>query len=335
MKAIVFTKYGFPDDVLGLEDVEQPVPKADEVLIEVCTTSVNDWDWSFVRGKPLAYRLMFGLFKPKVRILGVEVAGVVRSVGSQVTKFRPGDAVYGDISEAGMGGFAEYVCVREDALGPKPAAMTFEQAAAMPHAAMLALQGLIDVGQLQEGQKLLINGAGGGVGTLGVQIAKQYNVEATGVDSGAKLDLLRSMGFDHVIDYQQEDFTETGQRYDLIFDTKTTRSTFGYLRALNPGGRYVTVGGYLPKLLQAFCLGPWISRFSDKRANIVALKPNKDLAYVNRLFEAGKLRCAIDGPYTLAEIPKALMTFGEGTHRGKMVIRVKAEGGRDGRDASL
>jgi NADPH:quinone reductase-like Zn-dependent oxidoreductase len=220
-------------------------------------------------------------------------------------------------------GASPNTCVHEDALGPKPPSMTFEHAAALPHAAMLALQGLVDVGQIRQGEKVLINGAGGGVGTIGVQIAKRYGAEVTGVDSALKLDTLRSVGFDHVIDYQREDFTRNGQCYDLILDTKTDRSALRYLRSLNPNGRYVTVGGHLPRLLQVFCVGPLISRFSTKQVRIVALEPNKDLDYVNDLFENG-LKCVIDGPYPLSGVPQAVQRFGEAKHVGKVVITVGA-----------
>ncbi|MFP6643379.1 MAG: NAD(P)-dependent alcohol dehydrogenase [Candidatus Latescibacterota bacterium] len=233
-----------------------------------------------------------------------------------------GDRVFGDVSESGFGGFAEYVCAREDALIHKPIKMTFEEAAAIPHAAMLAVQGLIDRGKIQRGQKILINGAGGGVGTFGVQVAKLYGAEVTGVDSAGKLDMLRSIGFDHVIDYEREDFTENGQRYDLILDTKTNRSPLKYARSLRPRGTYVTVGGDLTRLLQALFLAPWISIFGKKYIRIVALKPNKDLGYINELFEADRLKCVLDGPYELSEVPKAIQYFGEGKHKGKIVITV-------------
>ncbi len=321
MKAIILTRYGSPD-VLQLEEMAKPEPGDDEVLVKVRATAVNDWDWCFVRGRPYIYRLLFGLVSPKVAVLGAEVAGIVEATGNGATKFQPGDHVYGDISEAGFGGFADYVCVREDALVRKPPGMTFQQAAALPHAAMLALQSLVDVGQIRQGERVLINGAGGGVGTIGVQIAKQYGAEVTGVDNALKLDTLGSMGFDHVIDYQREDFTRNKQRYDLILDTKTNRSPFRYLRSLKPGGRYVTVGGRLPRLLQAFCMGPLISRVSGKHVRIVALKPNKDLGYVNDLFETNGLECVIDGPYQLSDVPQAVQRFGEAKHVGKVVITV-------------
>ena len=321
MRAIVLTRYGSPD-VLQLEEVPKPEPGDDEVLVKVRATAVNDWDWCLVRGRPYICRLMFGLVRPRVAVLGAEVAGTVEATGNGATKFQPGDQVYGDISGAGFGGFADYACVREEALGRKPTGMTFEQAAALPHAAMLALQGLVDIGQIRKGERVLINGAGGGVGTIGVQIAKQHGAEVTGVDSALKLDTLKSVGFDHVIDYRREDFTRNGQCYDLILDTKTNRSPFRYLRSLNPGGRYVTVGGHLRRLLQAFCMGPLISKVSGKHVRIVVLEPNKDLGYVNDLFETNELECVIDGPYQLSDVPQAVQRFGEAKHVGKVVITV-------------
>ena len=229
--------------------------------------------------------------------------------------------MYGDLSGQ-WGGFAEYVCAREKALALKPAGMSFEEAAAIPQAAMLAMQGLLDRGKIQPGQKLLINGAGGGVGSFGIQIAKLYGVEVTGVDSTNKLDMLRSIGFDHVIDYTKEDFTKKRKCYDLILDVKTNRSMFDYARVLCRNGIYVTVGGSMGRLFQALLLGPWISMISKKHIRIVALKPNKDLVYMNELFEAGKIKPVIDGPYKLEEVPEAFRIFGKGEHKGKVVIRM-------------
>ena len=321
MKAIVYTKYGTPE-VLELKEVDKPVPNEDEVLIKVYAVSINDWDWALLQGD-FVNRMINGLFKPKIKILGSDIAGRIEAVGKNVKKFQPGDEVYGDLSGS-WGGFAEYVCARENALALKPAGMTFEQAAAIPQAAMLAVQGLIDKGQIQTGQKLLINGAGGGVGTFAVQIAKLYGVEVTGVDSAEKLDMLRSIGFDHVIDYTKEDFTKNGKRYDLILDVKTNRSIFDYTRALSPNGIYVTVGGSMPRLFQALLLWPWISMTSKKRIGIVALKLNKDLDFMNELFESGKVKPVIDGPYKLDEVPRVFRIFGGGTHKGKMVISLSA-----------
>jgi NADPH:quinone reductase-like Zn-dependent oxidoreductase len=321
MKAMVFTKYGTPD-VLELKEVDKPIPRDDEVLIKVCAVSINDWDWNLLQGIPFINRLLYGLLKPKKKILGSDISGRIEAVGKNVDQFQPGDEVFGDLS-GDWGGFAEYVCARENALALKPAGMTFDEAAAIPQAAMLAIQGLRDKGQIRQGQKLLINGAGGGVGTFAVQIAKLYGVEVTGVDSSGKLDMLRSMGFDQVIDYTQEDFTKNGQCYDLILDVKTNRSILDYARALSPNGIYVTVGGSMARLFQALILGPWISMISKKKIRIVGLKPNKDLAYMNELFEAGKVKPVIDGPYKLSEVPEAIRYFGEGNHKGKVVITLE------------
>lgn len=317
MRAIVYHQYGTPD-VLKLEEVEKPAPGDDEVLIKVCAVSINDWDLGLLDGD-FINRLLNGLRKPKRKILGSDIAGQVEAVGKNVTLFKPGDEVYGDLSGR-WGGFAEYVCARENALALKPSTMNFAQAAAIPQAAMLAVQGLIDIGKIKEGQKLLINGAGGGVGTFGIQIAKLYGVEATGVDHTGKLDMLRSMGFDHVIDYTKEDFTTNGKYYDLILDVKTNRSMFSYARALSPNGVYVTVGGSMARLLQALLLAPLIRMIYKKHIRIVALKTNKDLAYMNKLFESGKVKPVIDGPYKLDEVPDAFRLFGKGEHKGKVVI---------------
>jgi NADPH:quinone reductase-like Zn-dependent oxidoreductase len=293
-------------------------PGDDEILVRVYAASINDWDWGLLDGD-FINRILNGIRKPKRQILGSDIAGRVEQVGKNITKFKVGDEVYGDLSGR-WGGFAEYTCAPEKMLALKPATMSFEQAAAIPQAAMLAVQGLIDKGKIQSGQKLLINGAGGGVGTFGVQIAKQYGVEVTGVDSTSKLDMMRSIGFDHVIDYTKEDFTRNGQRYDLILDAKTNRSMFNYARALSPNGTYVTVGGSLGLLLQALLLAPLIRMISKKHIRIVALKQNKDLAYMNELFEAGKVKSIIDGPYKLHELPEAFRIFSKASHKGKLVI---------------
>jgi len=300
--------------------VDKPSPKPDEVLIKVYAASVNDWDWGLLGGD-FINRLLNGLFKPKLQILGSDVAGCIEAVGENVQKFQPGDEVFGDLSGR-WGGFAEYVCASENAVERKESAMTFEEAASIPQAAMLAVQGLIDKGKIQSGQRVLINGAGGGVGTFGVQIAKPYGVEVTGVDNSGKLDMMRATGFDHVIDYTKEDFTKNGQQYDLILDAKTNRSMFDYVRALCPKGTYVTVGGSIPRLLQALILGPWIKMVTGKKITIVELKANKDLALMNQFFAAGTVKPVIDGPYTLNQVPDAFRLFGKGAHKGKIVITV-------------
>jgi len=317
LKAFVYTRYGGPE-VLQLKEVDKPSPKDDEVLVKVHAASVNDWDSGLLDGD-FINRILNGLRKPKRQILGSDIAGRVEAVGKNVTKFKAGDEVYGDLSGR-WGGFAEYTCAPEKMLALKPATMSFVQAAAIPQAAMLAVQGLIDKGKIKAGQKLLINGAGGGVGTFGVQIAKQYGAEVTGVDSTSKLDMMRSIGFDHVIDYTKEDFTKNGKHYDLILDAKTNRSMFDYARALSPNGVYVTVGGSIGRLLQSLFLGPWISMTRKKHFRLVSLKTNKDLVYMNELFEAGKVNPVIDGPYKLEELPEVFKTFAKASHKGKLVV---------------
>lgn len=319
MKAFVLERYGLPD-VLDLRDIPKPTPKAGEVLVRVHASSVNDWDLAMLHGAPFVVRLFNGVFSPKVQIIGCDIAGRVEAVGGDVNTFQPGDDVYGDLCMSGFGGFAEYVCAPEASLGHKPLSMTFEQAAAIPQAGMLAVQGLIDVGRIQSGQKLLLNGAGGGVGTFALQIAKLYDAEVTVVDKPGKLDMLRAMGADHVIDYLKEDFTNRGTTYDLILDVKTTRSPFAYARALIRNGTYVTVGGSIPRFLQAMVLRPVMSRIYHKHMRMVGLKPNKDLAYMNELFEAGKLAPVIDRMYKLAEVREALRHFGTGDHVGKIIV---------------
>ncbi len=320
MKAITYTKYGGPE-VLQLKEVEKPVPKDNEVLVRVQAVSINDWDWGLIQGATFFDRMMSGLSKPKREIVGSDIAGRIEAVGKSVTRFKIGDEVYGDLSGT-WGGFAEYVCAREKALAIKPASMSFIDAASIPQAAMLAVQGL-RAGNIRPGIKLLINGAGGGVGTFGVQIAKLYDgVEITGVDTTSKLDMMRAMGFDHVIDYTKNDFTKNGQKYDLILDTKTNRRVSHYTRALTSNGIYVTVGGILTRLLRVLLKSPFVALSGKKRVRIVALKVNKDLAYMNELFEAGKIKTVIDGPYTLEETPRAFEIFARGEHKGKMVITI-------------
>jgi NADPH:quinone reductase-like Zn-dependent oxidoreductase len=317
MKAIIYTKYG-GTEVLQLHEVEKPSPKDDEVLVKVYAVSINDWDIGLMQGD-FINRMLNGLLKPKRKILGSDIAGQVEAVGKNVTRFKAGDDVYGDLS-GHWGGFAQYACAQEKALAFKPAGMSFVEAAAIPQAGMLAVQGLIDKGSIRQGQKLLINGAGGGVGTFAVQIAKLYGVETTGVDSAAKLDMMRALGFDHVIDYTKEDFTKNGKQYDLILDAKTNRSMFDYARALSPNGIYVTVGGSMGRLMQSLALGPWISKVNKKHLRLVSLKPNKDLDYMNGLFESGQLKPVIEGPYTLNDFAEAFRIFDKGEHKGKVVI---------------
>ena len=325
LKAIVFTQYGSPD-VLKLKEVPRPVPKNDELLIRVHASSINSWDWEFMNGTPFINRIMFGLLKPKSakQILGADIAGTVAAIGSGVKRFQPGDAVFGDLWD-NWGGFAEFACAHEAALELKPANSTFEEAAAVPQAGVLALQGLSKVGPLQPGQKVLINGAGGGVGTFAIQLAKLSGAEVTGVDASHKLDVVQSIGSDHVIDYTQDDFTISGKRYDLIVDCQNFRSMFDNRRALKPGGTYAMVGGSIPRVYQLWLLS-FLALFTreDRKLCLVAEGPNKGLSDLKEFVEAGQLVPVIDRTYQLTEVPEAFRYFGEGRHKGKIVIRIKS-----------
>jgi len=322
MRAAIYTKYGSPDN-LTLTDVRKPTPGDNEVLVKVSAVSINDWDWQLLMGIPLANRLSNGIARPKKRqILGCDVAGVIEATGKNAARFVPGDPVYGDLCMSGFGGFAEYVSAPESSLSLKPKAMTFEQAASIPQASMLALQGLGVKGPLQRGQKLLINGAGGGVGTFGMQMAKMKGVDVTGVDHTTKLDMMRSVGFDHVVDYLKEDFANNGKQYDYILDTKTNRPLRCYLRALRPHGVYATIGGETLRLMQVLFAQRIFSKLSNKAIRLVILKPNKDLSHMNDLFNSGKIRPVIDKTFQLEELPDAMLYFGLGKHKGKVVIQV-------------
>ena len=322
MKASVFTKYGSPD-VLQLKEVTKPVPWDDEILIKVHAASINSWDWELLRGIPYVNRLMAGLVKPtRIKILGCDIAGRVEAVGKNVKQLRSGDEVFGDLSSCGWGGFAEYVCAGDNAVVLKPANMTFEQAAAVPQAGLLALQGL-QKGKIQPGQKVLINGAGGGAGTFAVQIAKNFGADVTGVDSTEKLEVMRSTGADHIIDYTQEDFTKNGQRYDLILDVSAHHSISDYRRALSRRGIYVMVGGSSALVNQLLFLGPWISMTTSKKMGLLLHKANKGMAFMKELLEAGKVLPVIDRRYPLSEVAKALRYFEEGHAKGKVVITVE------------
>jgi NADPH:quinone reductase-like Zn-dependent oxidoreductase len=320
MKAIVYHKYGSPD-VLQLMDVEKPTPKDDEVLIKVYAASVNKYDWHFLTADIFLIRLMGGgLLKPKNTRLGADIAGRVEAVGRNVRQFQPNDEVFG-MTE---GGFAEYVCAPENALVLKPAHSSFEEAAAIPMAAITALQGLRDTGQIQPGQKVLINGASGGVGTFAVQIAKLFGAEVTAVCSMRNLEMTRSMGADHIIDYTKEDFTRNGQQYDLIFAANGYHSLLAYKRALTPKGIYVMAGGSTAQIFQAMLMGSRMSETGGKQMRAGMAKRNqKDLAFLKELVEAGKVVPFIDRCYPLSEAAEALRYLGEGHARGKVVISME------------
>jgi NADPH:quinone reductase-like Zn-dependent oxidoreductase len=326
MKAIVREKYGSPD-VLELRDVVKPAPLDNKVLVEVHAASVNALDWHLLRGQPFLARMGGGMRRPKRKTLGVDVAGRVESVGKNVTKFKPGDEVFGGAS----GSFAEYACAREDLLAHKPTNMTFEEAAAVPVAAITALQGLRDKGQIQPGKKVLINGASGGVGTFAVQIAKSFGAEVTAVCSAKNLEIARSMGADHVIDYSKEDLTKNGQRYDLIVAVNGHHPIRDYGRALSPKGIFVFIGGPVAQFFQALIFGPMISRTGSKKMiTFVAELNNPDMLLLKELLETGKLVPVIDRRYPLAETAEAIRYLEEGHARGKVVITVERDArGRD------
>jgi NADPH:quinone reductase-like Zn-dependent oxidoreductase len=323
MKAIVYTRYGSPD-VLEFKEVEKPAPRDNEVLMKVYAAAVNAADWHLLRGDPFLMRLFSGLLKPKHQILGSDVAGRVEAVGKNVKQFQPGDQVFGDLSGCGRGGFAEYVCAPEDALVLKPASMTFEEAAAVPFAGMTALQGLREKGQIKPGQQVVIQGAGGGVGTFAVQIAKALGAEVTGVCSTRNAEMVRSMGANHVIDYTREDFTTIGQQYDVILAANGYHPIWAYKRALRPEGIYVLTGGSDAQIYQAMALGFWISMTGKKKIDTLIMRPNRnDLLFLKELLEAGKVVPVIDRRYSLRETAEAIGYLEEGHAPGKVVITVE------------
>jgi NADPH:quinone reductase-like Zn-dependent oxidoreductase len=321
MKAILYTKYGSPD-VLRLTEIEKPVPSEDQLLVKVMAASANPLDWRRLRAKPFLVRLGEGFFAPKNPKLGADVAGRVEAVGANVTEFKPGDEVFGSV---GAGGFAEYVCVREKNLSLKPPHVSFEAAAAAPVVGFTALQGLRDTGQIRAGQKVLINGAAGGIGTFAVQIAKSYGTEVAGVCSTRNLELVRSIGADHVVDYTREDFTRNGRHYDLIYDAIGNRSVLDFRRALAPQGICVVAGfTTVPRLLEHGLLGPLLSKSGGKRVGLMATAKTtkEDLLVLKELLETGKVVPVIDRCYPLSETAEALRYLEKGHARGKVIITV-------------
>jgi NADPH:quinone reductase-like Zn-dependent oxidoreductase len=336
MRAAVYTRYGAPEDVLQVTEAENPVPQDDEVLVKVHASSLNKADLIMLRGRPAVIRLAgFGLFRPKFRILGTDVAGRVEAVGGKVQRFKAGDEVFGNLFGSGRGAYAEYACAKEDALALKPSNVTFEQAAAVPLAAGTALMGLRDKGNIQPGQKVLVNGASGGVGTFAVQIAKALGAEVTAVCSTKHVETARSIGADHVIDYTQEDFTENGQHYDPIMGANGYRPIMRYMNSLSPHGTYVMTGGKGTQLSQALLMGPLISRSKGKRVVTGNLKlDNKGLVFLGELLRDGKLAPVIDRLYPLSRISEAFRYLGEGHAGGKVVITIDEGTGRAGSKAA-
>ncbi|HXV62530.1 MAG TPA: NAD(P)-dependent alcohol dehydrogenase [Vicinamibacteria bacterium] len=318
MKAIVHTSFGSPD-VLEYAEVQKPTEGDDEVLVKVQAASTNPADWHTMRADPFFVRLMGdGLLRPKHTILGIDIAGRVEAVGRNVKQFQAGDEVFGTCK---WGGFAEYACASEDRLVTKPAGITFEQAAAVPVAAITALQGLRDRGKIRPGQRVLINGASGGVGTFAVQLAKAFETEVTGVCSTRNVDLVRSLGADHVMDYSREDVTQSGQRFDLILDAAAYRSVSRYKRAMSADGIYVMVGGSVGQIFHLMFLGPWASTTTNKKMSFMMAKITKeDLLFLRELLDSGKVKPVIDRRYPLSEVADALRYLEEGHARGRVVI---------------
>ena len=322
MQAIVYHTYGSPD-VLKLEDVQKPVAQDNEILVKVVAASAAAGVWHMLRADPFPIRLMSGLLKPKHTILGSDVAGRVEAVGRNVTQFRTGDEVFGDLSACGFGAFAKYVAAPEHAFALKPTRLSFEEAATVPVSAVTALQGLRHGGHIQSGQKVLINGASGGVGTFAVQIAKAFGAEVTAVCSTGNMEMLRSIGADHVIDYTKDDFTQNGQYYDLILAANGYHPIAAYQRALSPQGRYVMSGGSTTQMFEAMLIGPWLSRKGSQKLGNVLAKPNQiDLMYVKELIDAGKVTPVIDRSYPLPDVADAIRYLETGHAKGKIVITI-------------
>jgi NADPH:quinone reductase-like Zn-dependent oxidoreductase len=324
MQAYVYTRYG-PPEVLELKEIEQPIPKDDEVLVKVHATSLNAYDWHLLRADPFLVRLMAGgLLRPKTAsIPGADIAGVVEAVGSAVTQFQPGQAVYGEVTVSGCGGYAEFAATVERALALKPENLTFEQAAAVPMAGMTALQGLRDVGAIQPGQKVLIQGASGGVGTFAVQLAKHFGTEVTGVCSTGNIEMVRSLGADFVIDYKKEDFTKSGVQYDLILAVNGYHPLSAYQRALTPQGRYVMAGGTVGQMFQAILLGQFYSKTGGRRMGGVSAKTRqKDLLELKELIESGAIKPVIDKVYPFSQAIEALRYIDTKHAKGKVVVTV-------------
>ena len=326
MKAIVQPKYGKPD-ILEFKDVEKPTPKAGEVLVKIYAASLNAYDWHMLTADIFLVRFMGGgMFKPSHQIPGADIAGRVEAVGENVTQFKPGDDVYGDIAGGGSGGFAEYATAPEKALAHKPVNLTFEQAAAVPMAGITALQGLRDDGKIQAGQKVLIQGASGGVGTFALQIAKSFGAKVTAVCSTRNLDQARSLGADHVIDYTNENFTKSGKLYDLIFAANGYHSLSAYKRVLTPQGVYVMAGGTFPQIFQSMLLSSMMSETGGRTMGGVTAKLNqKDLLTLTEMLESGEIVPVIDRQFPLSETAEALRYLGQGHARGKVIINVVSD----------
>lgn len=324
MKAIVFSGFGTPD-ILELKNVEKPVPADNEVLVKVHACSINDWDWGLLQGKPYVNRLSSNFKNPRQKIPGSDIAGVVEAVGNNVSQFKPGDTVFGDLSSRGWGGFAEFVCAPEDRLLHKPENLSFEQAAAIPQAAVLAMQGLVDHFKLEPGQDVLINGAGGGTGSFAIQMAKAMGAEVTAVDSAEKFETMQNAGADHLIDYQMEDFTANGQQFDLVLDLMGFHSLFANRKVVKPGGSYIIVGGDTGLILKIFLFGPLLSLLTSRKVKVLLHKPNKHMNKILNLIEAGQVKPVIDDVYPIEKTADAFCYFAGKHTKGKVIISMETE----------
>lgn len=328
MKAALFKHYGSPG-FIEIEEIKKPVPREKEVLIRVCAASINEWDWGILNGKPLINRISTGIFNPKKQQLGADVSGIIEKIGDQVTLFKPGDEILGDICmsanakipEYRGGALAEYVCANEKALLAKPSCLSFEQAASLPQAGALAIQGLLK-GDIQRAKNVLINGAGGGAGSFAIQIAKAFGANITAVDKSSKQNAMLSLGADHIIDFKREDFTRKDLFYDLILDVMGFHSIFDYRRVLAPNGRYVMLGGGSRYTTQVMLLGPLISKISKRKMGILFLVPDKDLEILIALIEEEKVTPVIDSVFPFCETAEAFRYYMSGTFTGKIVIKM-------------
>ncbi len=322
MKAITYKNYGEPKDVLSLQDIPTPSPKEDEVLIEVKAVSINSWDWDFVRGIPKLYRLITGVPKPKYLVPGIDAAGIISKVGSQVSRFKEGDKVFGDLSESGFAAFAEFTTAKEKSITIMPSKMSFEEAASLSHAGNLAYQGLLAHRPIRKGDQILINGAGGCVGPFAIQIAKHYGAEVTAIDSAEKFDILNALGADHTIDYKSQNFSKNKLKYDLILDCIGTRSAGTYAKSLKQDGILSLSGGKISSMLSVGIVGRLFSLFSKKKIGMIMHRANQNNEDLIELFNQEKLKVVIDEKFPFEKLPDALLKQGEGRLKGKLVVQV-------------
>jgi NADPH:quinone reductase-like Zn-dependent oxidoreductase len=323
MKAIVYRKYGMPDEVLHLENIDKPVPAENEVLVRVVAASVNAADWRLITANPFLVRFFNGLFNPGFKIPGADLAGIVESVGLKVTSFKPGDEVFGDNSIEGFGSFAEYVCVNEENLTPKPANLSFEEAASLPLAAITALQGVRDSGKILAGQEVLVHGSGGGVGTFSIQFAKYYGAIVTAVCSAKNMETAKSLGAQHVIDYTKEDFLDSNRKYDVILGVNGYRKLTAYKKALKPDGKYIMMGGYNSQLFDALIQGPFRNLFDSRKIMTLSAKVKQsDLDFVRELSEEGKIKPVIDRVFDFDQTAEAVSYVMKGHAKGKVLLRI-------------